>query len=148
MALTISHKEVLFGVGDVVKVSLKVKEGDPSAPLGTGKTRTQVFEGMVMGIKGHGTGKSFTVRKIGSGKIGIEMIFPIDTPSIENVAVVRKGLEGVRHAKLYYTRNKSTREIEKIYSRVGDKNKKQVIKKKKGVKKAVKKVAQKKKTSK
>ncbi len=140
MALTISHKEVSFGVGDMVKISLKVKEGE--------KTRTQVFEGMVMGIKGSGTGKSFTVRKIGSGKIGIEMIFPIESPSVEKVSVERKGTEGVRHAKLYYTRNKSPREIEKIYSRTNDKNKVQVAKKKKVVKKILKKVALKKTTPK
>lgn len=144
MALTIAHKEVLFGVGDMVKVSMKVKEGE--------KTRTQVFEGMVIGIKGHGTGRSFTVRKIGVGKIGIEMIFPINTPSIEKIEVVKKGTEGVQHAKLYYTRHKSAREIEKIYSRVAGKNKPQKAAKKKTekkvVKKTVKKTASKKKASK
>ena len=145
MALIAKHKEVSFGVGDEVKVHLDVKEGE--------KSRKQVFEGMVIGIKGRDAGKSFTVRKIGAQKVGIEMIFPINTPSIEKIEVVRKGTEGVQHAKLYYVRSKSTREIEKIYSRAAHKNQKQVSKKKKVVakkvtKKASKKSAPRKKTSK
>jgi large subunit ribosomal protein L19 len=118
MALIAKHKEVSFGVGDEVKVSLKVKEGE--------KTRSQIFQGMVIGIKGRDTGKSFTVRKIGAAKIGVEMIFPLNTPSLEKVEVVRNGTEGVTHAKLYYVREKSTREIEKIYSRAAHKN--QIVK--------------------
>ena len=117
MALRSKHKEVDFGVGDEVKVSLKVKEGE--------KTRSQIFQGMVIGIKGRDEGKTFTVRKIGAAKVGIEMIFPINTPSLEKIEVVRKGTEGVTHAKLYYTREKSSREIEKIYSRASHKNQEQ-----------------------
>jgi large subunit ribosomal protein L19 len=122
MALIAKHKEIDFGVGDEIKVYLKVKEGE--------KTRSQVFQGMVIGIKGRDTGKSFTVRKIGAQKVSIEMIFPLNTPSIEKVEVIRKGTEGVTHAKLYYTREKSTREIERIYSRASHKNVKLVEKKK------------------
>jgi large subunit ribosomal protein L19 len=129
MALKATHKEINFGVGDEVKVFLKVKEGE--------KTRSQIFDGMVIGIKGRDSGKSFTVRKIGAAKVGIEMIFPINTPSLEKIEVVRHGTEGVQHAKLYYTRNKSSREIEKIYSRAGHKNLKEVSKKKKVVAKKV-----------
>ncbi len=114
MALVTKHKDISFGVGDEVKVHLKVKEGD--------KARNQVFEGLVIGIKGRDTGKSFVVRKVGAAKVGIEMIFPLDTPSLEKVEVVRKGTEGVQHAKLYYVRSKSSREIEKIYSRASHKN--------------------------
>lgn len=114
MALQTLHKETKFGVGDEIKVYLKVKEGE--------KTRNQIFQGMVIGIKGQDTGKSFTVRKIGAQKVGIEMIFPLNTPSIDKIEVVRAGLEGVKHAKLYYVRNKSSREIEKIYSRASHKN--------------------------
>lgn len=142
MALKATHKEVVFGVGDEVKVYLKVKEGE--------KTRNQIFNGMVISIKGQGSGKSFTVRKIGAQKVGIEMIFPINTPSLEKIEVVREGTEGVKHAKLYYVRNKSTREIEKIYSRTTHKNVKPVEKKKKTVakksspKKAAKKTSKKK----
>ena len=141
MALKALHKEVKFGVGDEVKVFLKVKDGE--------KTRSQVFQGMVIGIKGRDEGKSFTVRKIGAARVGIEMIFPINTPSVDKVEVVRAGVEGVQHAKLYYVRDKSTREIEKIYSRAGRKNVKLVTKKKRVVaKKALKKTPVKKVASK
>jgi large subunit ribosomal protein L19 len=135
MALIAKHKEIDFGVGDEIKVYLKVKEGE--------KTRSQVFQGMVIGIKGRDTGKSFTVRKIGAQKVSIEMIFPLNTPSIEKVEVIRKGTEGVTHAKLYYTREKSTREIERIYSRASHKNVK-LVEKKKAVKKVPKKAPAKK----
>ena len=128
MALIAKHKDTTFGVGDEVKVHIKVKEGE--------KTRTQVFGGMVIGIKGREDGKSFTVRRIGAQKVGIEMIIPLILPTLEKVEVIRKGTEGVQHAKLYYTREKSTREIEKIYSRASHKNLKPVEKKKKVVKKA------------
>ncbi len=110
MAITAKHNEVEFGVGDIVRVRQQIIEEGK-------KTRSQTFEGMVIGIKGEGAGKSFTVRKIGSQKIGIEQIYPLSSPVIEQIQVVRKGKRGIRHAKLYYTRDKSPREIEKIYSR-------------------------------
>ncbi len=139
MAITASLKETNFGVGDVVRVNLKVKEGE--------KTRTQIFEGMVIKIKGRDSGKSFTVRRIGAQKIGMEMIFPISASTVDKIEVVRKGTEGVRRAKLYYIRGKSSREIEKIYSRAAGKNKKPVELKKKVTKKVVKKVSSKTKTA-
>lgn len=110
MALQLSHTENKFGVGDVVRVHQKIQES-------TDKFRTQIFEGVVVGIKGEGKRKTFTVRRIGAQKIGIEQIFPVSSPSVEKVEVVREGMKGVRHAKLYYTRHKSTKEIEKIFSR-------------------------------
>ncbi len=109
MAISASHDKITFGVGDKVAVSLRVKEGD--------KDRTQVFEGTVIVIKGRGTGKSFTVRRIGSAKVGIERIFPLNSPVVQKVVVKRRGSEGVRHSKLYYIRGKSKKEIEKIFSR-------------------------------
>ncbi len=115
MALTATIGETKFGVGDTVRVSQKIVEGD--------KQRLQIFEGMVIKIKGHGELKTFTVRRIGSQKIGIERIFPINSPVIEKVSVVRQGTRGVRRAKLYYTRDKSAREIEKIYSRAKEREK-------------------------
>lgn len=128
MSIITSHNESNFGVGDVVRVHMKVTEGpsNASASDGQGKSRIQVFEGTVIGIKGRDTGKSFTVRRIGAQKIGIEMIFPLLSPTVDKVEVVRKGVEGVRRAKLYYIRGKSNREIEKIYSRAAGKNKKPV----------------------
>lgn len=109
MAITTKHKEVSFGVGDQVKVWQRVKEGD--------KFRLQAFEGMVIGIKGRGTGKSFTVRRIGEAGVGIEKIFPIESPVVEKIEVVKKGTAGVGRAKLYYTRYKAKKDIEEIFSR-------------------------------
>jgi len=115
MALNAIHKDIEFGVGDRVKVYQRVKDGE--------KTRSQVFEGMVLGIKGRQENKSFTVRRIGEAQIGIERIFPLSSPNIEKVQLVKKGVSGVRRAKLYYTRDISRRQVEKIYSRVLGKNK-------------------------
>jgi large subunit ribosomal protein L19 len=109
MALKISHKDVVFGVGDTVRVHLSISEGD--------KKRMQVFEGMVIAIRGRGENKNFIVRRIGSAQIGIEKIFPINAPVIDSVQVVRAGLTGVRRAKLYYTRGLAKKEVEKIYRR-------------------------------
>lgn len=114
MALKVFHKETEFGVGDAVRVWQKIQEGD--------KFRLQAFEGMVLGIKGRDIGATFTVRRIGTQRIGIERIFPVNAPTIEKIEVVRKGTEGVRQAKLYYTRTKSKRQIEDIYSRATSKN--------------------------
>lgn len=109
MAIKTQHNDQEFGVGDVVKVWQKIKEGD--------KFRLQAFEGMVLGIKGRGTGKSFTVRRIGEAGVGIEKIFPLGSPVIDKIEIVRKGATGAVRAKLYYTRYKAKKEIEEIYSR-------------------------------
>jgi large subunit ribosomal protein L19 len=109
MSLEITHKEVSFGIGDKVKVSRRIKEG--------GKERVQIFEGTVLAINNRGVNKSFLVRRIGAQKVGIEMIFPLESPFLEKIEVVKKGTSGVKHAKIYYVRKKSAREIEKIYSR-------------------------------
>ncbi|MBU0569846.1 50S ribosomal protein L19 [Patescibacteria group bacterium] len=109
MALTTTHKEVTFGVGDNIKVIQNIREGE--------KTRFQTFEGIVIKIKGREENQSFTVRRIGVQQIGIERIFPTLTPTIERIEVVRKGTRGVRRAKLYYIRDKSKKEIERIYTR-------------------------------
>jgi len=81
--------------GDTVKVHVKVKEGE--------KERIQVYQGIVIGIKGGGMRASFTVRKISSG-VGVERIFPLNSPSIDKMEVVRHGK--VRRAKLYFLRAK------------------------------------------
>lgn len=109
MALRITHRDTEFGIGDRIRVYQKIKEGE--------KFRVAVFEGMVIKIRGVGGRKMFTLRRIGEAAIGIERIFPIDLPTIEKVEVVKKGTMGVNRAKLYYTREKSTKEIDKIYSR-------------------------------
>lgn len=87
--------------GDTVKVHLKIQE--------KGKTRIQVFEGMVLAVKhGKESGGTFTVRKVMSG-VGVEKIFPIYSPMIEKIEVVKRSK--VRRAKLYYIREKVAREI-------------------------------------
>ncbi|MDR3092887.1 MAG: 50S ribosomal protein L19 [Endomicrobium sp.] len=87
---------VSFKSGDQVKVYFKVVEG--------ANERIQVFEGIVIRVKGSGLSKTFTVRKISLG-VGIERIFPIYSPRIDKIEVVRRGK--VRRAKLYYLRNLS-----------------------------------------
>ncbi|MCA6071258.1 MAG: 50S ribosomal protein L19 [Endomicrobium sp.] len=87
---------VSFKSGDQIKVYFKIVEGE--------NERTQVFEGVVIRVKGSGLSKTFTVRKISFG-IGVERIFPIHSPRIEKIEVVRRGK--VRRAKLYYLRNLS-----------------------------------------
>jgi large subunit ribosomal protein L19 len=84
-----------FDVGDTVRVSVKVVEGD--------KERLQPFEGIVIARKGGGTRETFMVRKVSFG-IGVERIFPLHSPVIDKVEVLKKG--HVRRAKLYYLRGK------------------------------------------
>ncbi len=81
--------------GDTVRVHVKIKEGD--------KFRIQVFEGVVLCIKRHGISSTFTVRKVSSG-YGVERIFPLHSPIIEKVEVVKQGK--VRRARLYYLRGR------------------------------------------
>jgi large subunit ribosomal protein L19 len=83
----------VFRVGDSVKVHVKVTEGE--------KERIQVFHGLVIAMKGGGVGSTFTVRKISDG-VGVERIFPLHSPIIGKIEVVREGR--VRRAKLYYLR--------------------------------------------
>ena len=82
-----------FAPGDTLRVNVRVREGE--------KERIQAFEGVCIARKGGGVSETFTVRKVSSG-IGVERIFPIHSPSIESLTVVRRGR--VRRAKLYYLR--------------------------------------------
>ncbi len=109
MAINIKENKFEFGIGDKIRVTQKIEEG--------GKGRSQVFDGIVLAIKNRGENKSFTVRKIGEAGIFIERIFPLFSPTIEKIDVIKKGTSGVNRAKLYYIRGKSAKEIEKIYSR-------------------------------
>lgn len=81
--------------GDTVKVHVRVKEGE--------KERIQLFQGIVIAIKGGGMRTSFTVRKVASG-VGVERIFPLNSPTIDKLEVLRHGK--VRRAKLYFLRDK------------------------------------------
>ncbi len=87
-----------FRVGDTVRVNVKIKETDSK---GNDKFRIQAFEGVVMAIQGSGISKNFIVRKVSAG-VGVERTFPMNTPIIESVEVMRKGK--VRRAKLGYLR--------------------------------------------
>ena len=104
----ISSKRSLpeFGAGDTLKVDVKIVEGD--------KERVQAFEGLCIARSGGGLNESFTVRKISYGE-GVERIFPIFSPKIAGITVLKRGK--VRRAKLYYLRDrrgKSARIVEKI----------------------------------
>jgi large subunit ribosomal protein L19 len=83
-----------FRSGDTVRIHVRVKEGD--------KERIQIFQGVVIGRRGAGTRETFIVRKI-SGGIGVERIFPMHSPTVDKLEVVRRGK--VRRAKLYYLRS-------------------------------------------
>lgn len=96
MAQYFKHKDVTASVGDTVRVHQSIKEGS--------KSRVQVFEGIIIAIKGAGMGQSFTVRKIATGSIGVERILPTHLPSIEKIEVKRAGK--VRRAKLFYLRDR------------------------------------------
>jgi large subunit ribosomal protein L19 len=83
-----------FRPGDTVRVNVRVKEGD--------KERVQAFEGVCIARKGGGVSETFTVRKVSNG-VGVERIFPLHSPMVADIIVVRRGV--VRRAKLYYLRN-------------------------------------------
>lgn len=85
-----------FNIGDTVRVMVKVKEGE--------KERIQAYEGVVIAKKGSSVRETFTVRRVSFG-IGVERTFPLHSPRIDKIIVVRKGK--VRRAKIYYIRNLS-----------------------------------------
>lgn len=94
-------KEIEFRAGDVVKVYRKIKEGE--------KERTQIFEGMIIAIKGlQSSSPMITVRKVTAG-VGVEIIFPILSPNIEKIDIVKRAK--VRQAKLYYVRDRGAKAL-------------------------------------
>lgn len=84
-----------FSVGDTVRVSVNIREGE--------RERIQMFEGTVIARKGSGISETFTVRRLSYG-VGVERVFPIHSPNVKGVQVVRRGR--VRRAKLYYLRDR------------------------------------------
>lgn len=95
-----------FAPGDTLKVGVKVREGD--------RERVQAYEGVCIGRAGSGLNENFTVRKISFGE-GVERVFPVYSPTVASIEVVRRGK--VRRAKLYYLRDrrgKSARITEKV----------------------------------
>ncbi len=84
-----------LNIGDTVKVHVRIKEGD--------KSRIQIFEGTIIAKKHGGINETFTVRRVAHG-CGIERVFPVHSPSVDKVEIVRRGV--VRRAKLYYLRGR------------------------------------------
>lgn len=113
-----TEKKVPFNVGDTVRVHYKLIEKEQVA----GKTkrevktetheRTQVFEGIVIAVRGSLENQMITVRKIGVGAVGIERIFPLMSPWVKNIEVKKHG--AVRRAKLYYLRSRTGKSASKI----------------------------------
>ncbi len=82
-----------YSAGDTITVYYEIKEG--------AKTRTQFFRGVVIQVKGTGTSKTFTIRKI-SGTVGVERIFPVNLPALQKIEINKRG--AVRRARIYYFR--------------------------------------------
>jgi len=118
MGISIKSDKYSFKVGDTVKVTQVIKEGE--------KERKQMFEGVVVGIK-KGENATFTVRKIGAGGVGVERIWPIDTPWISSIEVVKTGK--VKRGKLNFLRNLSGRRgVRKIRRKdIEDTNEKKIV---------------------
>lgn len=108
MAQNFTYNDQKINVGDTVRVHQEISEGK--------KTRVQVFEGLVIAVKNREVNKTFTVRKIATGGIGVEKIFPLMIPSIKKIEVKRRG--DVKRSKLYYLRAK----VGKAASRVKEKS--------------------------
>ncbi|MDD6808259.1 MAG: 50S ribosomal protein L19 [Oscillospiraceae bacterium] len=84
-----------FGIGDTIKVHVKIKEGN--------RERIQVFEGTVIAKRGSGVSETFTVRRVSYG-VGVERVFPLNSPNVAKIEIVRRGK--VRRSKLYYLRDR------------------------------------------
>ena len=93
---SINAEKPQFNVGDTVRVDVRIKEGE--------RERIQAFEGTVIAKKHGGVAETFTVRRVSYG-VGVERVFPINSPFVEKVTVVRKGK--VRRAKLFYLRGRT-----------------------------------------
>jgi large subunit ribosomal protein L19 len=101
-----------FQPGDTLRVNVKIVEGTGEEA----RTRIQAYEGVCIGRGGKGMNQSFTVRKISYGE-GVERVFPLFSPSIDSIEMVRRG--SVRRAKLYYLRDRSGKSA-RITEREGD----------------------------
>jgi large subunit ribosomal protein L19 len=104
MAQYFQYQDQTVAVGDTVRIHQRILEEK--------RSRIQVFEGVVIAIRGQGNGKSFIVRKIAVGGIGVEKIFPVMLPSIEKIEVKRKGQ--INRSKLYYLRDRIGKAASKV----------------------------------
>jgi large subunit ribosomal protein L19 len=98
MSQFFSYQDEQITTGDTVRIHQEIQEA------GDEKARVQIFEGIVIAIKNSGTGKSLTVRKVGSNGIGVEKIYPINMPAIKKIELKRQGQ--TRRSKLYYLRDR------------------------------------------
>lgn len=106
MARSVTIQDVLINVGDTIKLHYAVQDKD--------KRKNQIFEGIVLSVRGRGTNKMFTVRKVTRSNIGVERIFPVISPFIEKIEVSKTSSN--TRANIEYIRERSRREIkEKIY---------------------------------
>ena len=96
MANNFDYKDINICVGDRILVKQIVKEDE--------KSRIQIFDGLLIGIRGRGDNKSFVVRKIAVGNIGVERIIPLNSPNLDSIEVKSRGL--VRRSKLTYLRER------------------------------------------
>ena len=110
MSQYFQYNDQQVAIGDTVRVHQKIVEEK--------KTRTQIFEGVVIAIRGRENGRSFIVRKVAAGGVGVEKIFPIHMPQIEKIDVKRKGQ--VRRAKLYYLRGRVGKAASKIREKTAE----------------------------
>lgn len=123
MANQAEHNSTTFHVGDTIRVHYKLIEKEKVAGKAKRETkeeireRIQVYEGIVIAIKGSGDNRSFMVRRIGADSVGIERIFQLISPWIAKITV--KKLGNVRRAKLYYLRKKLGRNAQKIKEKTG-----------------------------
>lgn len=104
MANQAKFNQTIFSVGDQIIVHQKIIEGE--------KERTTIFEGIVIAIRGEGENKTFVVRRIATGGIGVERIWPLNSPWVKKIEVKKKGK--VRRAKLYYLRKRVGKQAVKI----------------------------------
>ncbi len=100
------NNKTTFNIGDTIKIDYKIVEEGK-------KARTQPFQGQVIAISGDAENRMFRVRKIAADQIGVERIFPLDSPWIKNLEVVKKPKEKPRRAKLYYTREPRSKKKKK-----------------------------------
>jgi large subunit ribosomal protein L19 len=99
MAISATHKQTVFTVGDTVGVHHQF--------VSKGKTQRQIFTGVVIAIKGRGVGRTFMVRKLASDNVGVERIWPLHSPNLIKIELKKKGTP--RRAKLYYLRKRTGR---------------------------------------
>lgn len=92
---SLKEETPVFSIGDTVRVSVNIREGE--------RERVQMFEGTVIAKKSSGVSETFTVRRLSYG-VGVERVFPLHSPNVKNVEIVRRGR--VRRAKLYYLRDR------------------------------------------